>query len=313
MAYLLLLGGLLVLVASGEALVRGAVGLALRFKISTLVVGMTVVSFGTSAPELLVSLQAALDGHADIALGNVVGSNITNLGLVLGLTAIIFPLAVARNTIRIDWPVMMLATVAFYIVIFDKTIGRIEGVLFVTALAVFSYLLIRNSRKEQKMMQQGGKEFTEEEEQTPVRKSILLVFIGCIGLAFGADWFVDGGVQIASNYGVSERVIGITLIAFGTSAPELVTSCMAAFRKEINISVGNLIGSNLFNILGVLGVTSIVKAIPVNNNILMTDIYWVLGITLLLFPLMFFDKTISRWDGLLLLGVYFGYMLFLFW
>jgi cation:H+ antiporter len=308
MEYVLLIGGLIVLIIAGELLVRGAVGVALKFNIPTLVIGMTIVSFGTSAPELLVSLKAALNNHPELAIGNVLGSNIANIALVLGITTMILPITVKRSTARIDWPIMMAATILFYIFILDAKIQWYEGLIFVIGIIVFNIYMFWNVKRQNK-----------KEECDPdvegVKKSNLilnlsLIIGGSIGLAFGANWLLDGAVQIASNFGVSEHIIGVTIVAFGTSVPELITSVMAAFKKHTDISVGNLIGSNVFNILGVLGITSLIKEIPVSAQVITNDIYWVMAISFLVFPLMIIGYKINRIRGFLLFASYCVYIYF---
>jgi cation:H+ antiporter len=308
MEYLCLIFGLIVLVIGGEILVRGAVAIAYRYKLSPLVVGMTIVSFGTSAPELLVSVQAALVGSPDIAIANIIGSNISNLALVLGITTIIFPMPVKANTIKIDWPMMMGATILFYLAIaFDSKFSWYEGLSFVVILIAFLVWLIRKSRKDS--MQE---EIVDKKESSEgVLKSVLLVVGGCVGLALGAKWLLDGAVTIAGSYGVSEHIIGVTIVAFGTSIPELTTSCIAAFRKQTDISLGNLIGSNLFNILAVLGITGIIKEIPISAGVLSYDMFWLLGISFIIFPVVVFNRKISRFGGFFLFCTYATYVYFL--
>ncbi len=309
MEYLLLVGGLVTLIVAGELLVRGAVGIALKFDISTLVIGMTVVAFGTSAPELLVSIKAALEEHPEIAVGNVLGSNIANIALVLGLTTIVLPINVRKSTIRIDWPVMMLSTLVFFLFILDGEMQWWEGTLYVIALVVYNVMMIKNSKIS---VDEDAEEILDKEADKPVNfvKSIVFAIVGIMGLAFGANWLLDGAIHIATNFGVSEYVIGATIVAFGTSIPELVTSIVAAFKKETDISVGNLIGSNIFNLLAVLGITSIVKEIPISIQVQNEDIYWVLGVSFLIFPLMFFGKRISRLKGVILAMSYLAYIYF---
>lgn len=275
MDYIKLIGGLFLLVISGDYLVRGGVAIATRLKVSALVIGMTVVAFGTSAPEFLVSLQAAIKGNPEIAIGNVVGSNIANIALILGLTAIIYPLIVARNTIRIDWPVMMIATIAFYWAASNGSISRIEGIIGFIGLVLFTTWQIYQSRKQH---------VPEETDEKPASLPLALVYIvgSAVGLAYGADLLIDGASNIAKSFGVSERVIGVTIVAFGTSLPELAASMSAAFKKETDIAIGNIIGSNLFNILCVVGLTSIIKPIPVTWGTFQYDFNWMLLFSFLL-------------------------------
>lgn len=308
MDYLLLIAGLAVLVLSGEILVKGAVAVALRLHISTLVVGMTVVSFGTSAPELLVSLQASLGGNPAIAIGNVVGSNIANLALVLGLTAIVLPLPVERDSLRIDWPAMMVATLLFLVFILDGTIFQWEGAILLLLVFGFTFWLIWRSRKQHRSEDAAEESDVQPSPKWHLWRDIGFIVGGCVGLVFGADWLLEGAVNIADSYGVSKHVIAVTIVAFGTSVPELVTSLVAAFRKQSDISIGNLIGSNLFNILAILGTTSLVKDIPVMDIVIQRDIWWVIGVSLLLFPLMVFGRKVGRWNGALLLSIYLGYL-----
>ena len=308
MDYFWLILGLITLVVGGEFLVKGAVSIALKFNISTLVVGMTIVSFGTSAPELIVSLKAALKGHPDLAIGNIMGSNIANISLVLGITALIFPIAVNRNSLRIDWPMMMIASTLFTVFIWDLKIKMWEGAILFSILIGFGFWLIQKSRKEGMKTAAESDEFLEEKSESNILLNLLFIAMGCAGLAYGADWLVTGAVGIAETFGVSERIIGLTVVAFGTSVPELVTSSVAAFRKETDISIGNLIGSNIFNIYGILGITAMVTEIPINPDILSSDLLWMLGISLLVFPIMLIKHKVMRTEGFLLFAFYVIYI-----
>jgi len=304
--FLLLILGLTILVAGGEFLVKGAVGIARNFEISPLVIGMTVVSFGTSAPELLVSLQAAAEGSPEIAIGNVIGSNIANLALVLGVTVLIFPIIVERQTKLIDWPVMMLATIFFYIFLFDGLIELWEGLVLFSSLAIFVAWRIRKSRKESKL------KIDEHVVNESVFITVGYLILGLTGLYFGSEWFVDGAVGIADYLDVSKGVVGVTVVAFGTSAPELVVSCVAAYRKQSDISIGTLIGSNIFNIMAVIGLTSIVTPIDLSgagvSQFLHFDMYWVVGIAIALLPMLYFGAKFGRLKGALLLVSYLVYI-----
>ena len=310
LSYVFLIVGFLLLIFSGDFLVKGAVSIALKLRLSTLVIGMTIVSFGTSAPELLVSIKAALGGHPDISIGSVVGSNISNIALILGITALVFPITVSKATLRIDWPMMMLSTLLFVVVVMDGELSALEGILFIVFLISFIVWLIRNSRKGS-AVPAAVDEVNEEEKNLPLWKGIGLVGLGAVGLVLGADLMLKGAVEIARYYDVSERIIGLTIVAFGTSLPELITSCVAAFRKEADISIGNLIGSNIFNILAILGITSIIHPISVSSSIINSDNYILLGITFLVFPLMYFGKKLTRAKGLLLFFVYAAYLIYL--
>ncbi len=307
--WFILIIGLAVLVAGGELLVRGAVGIAKKAQISSLVIGMTVISFGTSAPELFVSVGSALDGNPEIAIGNVVGSNIANIALVLGLTVLIFPIVVDRNSKIVDWPVMMGASVLFYLFAWDNVIALWEGLVLFGVLCIFTFLLIRNSRRKSKKEQA---EFADLDEIKEVKDktwvSALLVLGGIVALYFGSEWLIEGAKGIAEGFGMEKRVIAITVVAFGTSVPELVTSVVAAFKKETDISVGNLVGSNIFNIMAVIGITAMVKPIAVEQTVIDYDLIWMLAIALLLLPLMLIGKKIGRLKGVVLFGSYVVYI-----
>ncbi len=312
MEYVFLVSGLVLLLLSGHFLVKGGVSLARHFKISTLVVGVTVVSFGTSAPELFVSLQSALGGNPNIALGNVIGSNISNVALVLALAAVILPLAVNKNSLLIDWPVMMGVSLLLFLFLYlNRDINRFEGIVFVVLLVAYNYFSIWNSRRQ---MKKSHEEIPEPEYHLAI--SLLIVMGACIGLVIGSIFLVDkGAVVIAEKAGISERVIAISMIAVGTSLPEMATSIVAAIKKQMDISVGNIIGSNIFNILAVFGITSVVK--PIENadpNILSFDLYWMIGISLILFLLCLPLKKarLNRIWGVFFLLVYAAYILLLF-
>lgn len=306
MDYIFLFLGFVLLMLGGDFLVRGSVSLAGHFKVSKLVIGLVVVSFGTSAPELVVSLDAAIMGHPDIAIGNVIGSNIANIALVLGLTAIILPIKVTKKSIRFDWSVMMLISFLFFIFcITNSKLEFYEGIIFIIILIAFLFRSIHKSRKE--------KLKTLEESILPKYSlfvSIILVIAAVIGLIYGAKFLVRGASNIAKEMGVDDRIISVSVIALGTSLPELATSIAAAMRKELDIFIGNIIGSNIFNILAILGITSVVKSIDVNPMVLKFDIFWMLGISLLLFlfllPLR--KAMINRWKGLVFVAIYIAYI-----
>lgn len=311
MDFLFLLLGLGVLVGGGEFLVKGAVGISNKLKISPLVIGMTVVAFGTSAPELIVSMESALDGNSGIALGNVMGSNIANLALVLGITVLIFPIIADKQSKKIDFPMMMLATLMFYFFAFDGVISMPEGFILFVVLIVFLTYLITNSRKKSKK-----KYHSQDDEiskiKMPYWKSVSFLGIGLTGLFLGAGWFVQGAVGIADYFleGNPDRdvIIGVTVVAFGTSAPELVASCVAAYRKQTDISIGNLIGSNIFNIFAVIGLTSIVKPIEVSEMALNFDMLWMIAITVLMMFVLLIGKKIGRLKGAILVLSYSAYV-----
>lgn len=301
--------GLLLLVIGGEFLVKSSIGLSFKLNISKMVIGMTVVSFATSAPELLVSLQAALNGSPAIAINNVIGSNIANIGLVLGITAIIGPIAVSKDFYKLNWPVMMLfSIVLYYFLKNDTVLTQIEGFILLVGLAVFLFVLLRNARKEKISSEEIEDSFAE----IRYYKLVIWLITGGIALYFGAEFLVDGAKDIANNLGVSEGVISITMIAIGTSVPELAASIIAIIKGEKAISLGNLIGSNIFNIASVLGFTALIKEIPVTESqILSRDIFWMLGFATILIPLVFIPKqfVLSKFKGVFL---FLGYGFFLY-
>ena len=313
MDYIFIILGLIALVGGGEILVRGATSIALKFKITPFVVGMTVVAFGTSAPELLVSLSAALDGSPDISIGNVVGSNIANIALVLGATALVYPIRVSKTSLSVDWTMLMLASLLFYFFILNLKLEWYEGIIFVSILATFTIWMIRKSRKAglKKADELSNDLDKEAMKEMNIWMSFLLIAGGCLALVIGADWLVDGAKNIARSYDVSESVISLSMIAIGTSLPELATSIVAAFKKQTDIAIGNILGSNLFNILSILGITAIVKEINVNELILQSDIFWMLGLSAILLPMMLLRRDIDRVEGSLLLIAYAAYMYFL--
>ena len=312
MEFLLIVAGLVILVFGGDYLVRGATGLALRLNVPPMLVGMTVVALGTSSPELVVTVQAALAGKPDIAIGNVIGSNISNIALILGITVIIFPIAIKKDSLRYDWVVMMAASIAFYLFALDGDISRLDGFLFLLSLALFiwySFYRVRKKRLKKEAMDESlDVEIPKEGIKKNLGLYILYVVLGIVGLIFGARWFLEGAETVARNFGVSDRVIAISLVAFGTSVPELAASVIAAFKKEQDISLGNIIGSNLFNILAILGITSLVHPIQVAEEIMKSDIYWMLVISFIILPLGIIKYKLGRWQGLVLLAFYFTFM-----
>lgn len=310
MEYVKFVSGLIILIFSGKYLVQGGVSIAKYFKISPLVIGVTVVAFGTSAPELIVSMNAAVSGNPEIAFGNVVGSNISNIALVLAITALLVPIPVHKNSLRIDWPMMMLMSILLYFFIIDDQLAYYEGIILVVALLAYLYYMIRKSRKEHIPTEEVS-----DLKQLSLGVSILIIIVSSFGLAFGADFLVEGASDMALSWGVSKRVISITIVAFGTSVPELTASIIAATKKQTDISIGNIIGSNIFNITVVLGVTSMVKDIPVDHLAFSFDIIWMLFMAILLFLFIFPFKTVflNRVEGALLIlayGIYMSLVLF---
>ena len=307
--YVQILAGFILLVLAAEILVRGAVSLADRYGVSPLVIGMTVVAFGTSAPELVVSLSAILEGSSGLAIGNLVGSNIANVLLILGATCLLKPVIQNPGSNPMDGYVLLGGTILFVGLCLNGDIGLWAGILLL--LAFFGFLVgsyWRDSNDPETI-----KEITQEVgsfkgEKKPLYVLFFMVFFGLIGLGYGADLLVEGGVQIARIYGVSEEVIGLTLFALGTSLPELVTSIVAAFRGHAAVAIGNVIGSNLFNILGVGGIIGVITNIPVPEQLISFDLWVMLGATVVLFPVLVLNWRIPRSTGLLLLMFYIGYI-----
>lgn len=311
-ATLLILGTAL-LVAGAECLVRGASKLAASLGISPLVVGLTVVAFGTSSPELAVSAHAASTGEADIAVGNVVGSNIFNILFILGLSAMVAPLAVARQLIRLDMPAMIAASLLLLILGADGNISRPDGLLLFSLLVAYTIFLIQRSRQESRAVQA---EYEREyavgpEETTPRAWKIDLAYVagGTVMLVLGSRWLVGGAVRVAVDLGVSELVIGLTVIAVGTSLPEVATSVVASLRGERDIAVGNVVGSNIFNILAVVGLSGLVApgGIPISPEALRFDIPVMIMVALASAPALLTGLTIQRWEGLIFLAYYLAY------
>ena len=302
MNILLIIGGLIFLIIGGNWLLKSAVALSLKLSIPKIVIGMTVVSFATSAPELIVSLNAALNGSPDLALGNVIGSNIANLGLVLGITLLLGEIKVQKSFYNTNWPFMIMASLLLYLFLgFDNIIVRYEGIILFTLLILFLFYLLRFKKSNE------IEELTDEKDSLSVFKIVLFLIIGGFSLWVGSELLVFGATSLAQEFGVSERVIAVTIVSFGTSIPELATSIIAALNKEKAISLGNLLGSNIFNILAVLGITSIITPVELfDQGLLTNDIFWMLGISFLLLPLVMLSKRnqLSRRDGVILLIIY---------
>lgn len=299
--YLYIFGGLIGLFFGGEALVRGSVSIARRMLISPLIIGLTVVGFGTSTPELLVSVQAALRGVPDIALGNIIGSSIANILLIVGLTALVWPIRIAAAAIRRDI-IFMIASVLLLVPLFAMgELGRISGLLLVAGLSVYLVLTFLSSREDTT------------EDENPAAQSSLIVSVswmtfGFVALLFGAQFLVDGAVSVARGFGVSEAFIGLTIVAIGTSLPELATSLIAAFRHQSDIAIGNVIGSNIFNVLGVLGVTALIAPISVSGRFLSFDLPILIGVSCVLAGVLLTRPQIGRGIGVLMLLGYAAYL-----
>jgi cation:H+ antiporter len=304
-------------VAGAEAFVRGASRIAVLSGISPLVIGLTVVAFGTSAPEAAVSLRSGFAGQAGLALGNVIGSNIANVLFVLGLSALIAPLTVASQLLKLDVPLFITASVLVWLFGSNGIIGRLEGTFFVVAVVVYTVFLIVQSRRASTIVQET---YTQEALPTPTASStgqclvhIGAIIVGLVGLVVGADWLVGGAVAIARAWGMSELVVGLTVVAVGTSLPEVATSIVASIRGERDIAVGNIIGSCLFNILAVLGLTAMLVpgGVSVDSAALSFDIPVMIAVSLVCLPIFFTGHLIARWEGGLFFGYYVAYLIYL--
>jgi cation:H+ antiporter len=304
--YVALVAGIALLVYAGDWVVKSSVWVAEYFNVSKLIIGVTIVSMGTSLPELCVSLSAALDGSANISIGNVVGSNIANICLILGITAIIITLPISRAVIRRDLMILLAATLIFAFALIDSEINLLEGIFLLLIMILYMYLTFRSAKKELPSKEPDA----EPEKKHNIWLSFLIVIISCAGLIAGSELLVYGAENIARSIGVSDRVIAVTVVAIGTSLPELTTSIVAAIKKELDISVGNIIGSNIFNICMIIGLTSCVTPLEAEANILSFDVWFLLASLLLLgitvFPIK--GKTeIVRIEGIMLLLLYIGY------
>lgn len=311
--WLLVAVGLALLVGGGEALVRGASGIALLARVTPAVIGLTIVAAGTSMPELVVSTQAAIEGSPGLAVGNVVGSNIFNIGAILGLAALVRPLRIQGNTVRLEWPVMMLAAFQLHLLSRDGSVDRLEGGFLLGAMVAFTAYAVWVGRKATAPVEQA--EFAQVATASFGRlgRSALIFNLAAVGigvglLAGGSTALVRGAVGVASGFGVSDAVIGLTIVAAGTSTPELVTSLMAARRGQDDIAVGNVVGSNIFNALGILGTTALIQPLPVPTEIIARDNWWMIGASLLLFPLMKSGMRINRLEAGLLFAGFCTYM-----
>jgi cation:H+ antiporter len=304
-----LVGGLIMLFIGAEGLVRGSSNLAIKIGIAPLVVGLTVVSFGTSAPELVVSLKAALSGNGSISLGNVIGSNIANIALILGLAALIRPLSVHANVIMREIPIMIAISLLLLVLLIDGEVGFIDGIILSGGLIIYLVVSVIMARKENNA--EVDAEFEEGlKSKFGIPLSIVFIIVGLGLLLFGANMFVQSAVAIAKIFNVSDAIIGLTIVAIGTSLPELITSIVAAYKKEADIAIGNVVGSNIFNILGILGITALI--IPISSlGISYVDSGVMLFTAIILFPLSRTGFSISRFEGALLLAGYAGYIYYL--
>jgi len=309
--YLLFLAGFYFLIKGADWLVDGASSIAKKFNVSNLAIGLTIVAFGTSAPELIVNIFSALRGSSDLAISNVVGSNISNILLILGIAAAIFPLSVKSSTVFKEIPLNMLAVILLWFLVNDRLVDhgatsaltRIDGVVLIAFFIIFLYYTFGLAKLDGK---------SEDIKEYKTWMSLLMIIGGIIGLALGGKWIVDGAVTIAQRFGLSEYLIGLTIVSVGTSLPELATSAVAAFRHRADIAIGNIIGSNIFNIFFVLGVTSLIKPLYF-SEVLNADIYIMAVITSILFMFMFLGQknVLQRWQGISMVGIYAIYIVYL--
>ena len=298
--------GLLLLWISGKYLIDGGVSLGKNLRLSSLVVGITVISMGTSAPELFVSIKAAIVNHPDIAVGNVVGSNIANIGLVLGVTSLLIPLVVRKETLRVDGVVLIVVTLAFILLACtDRTLSWHEAIIMLASILVYLIWVVYKSRRQKNIVPDIDKK-----GMSLWWVALIVIVLASYGLVLGADYVVRGASGLAKGLGVNERVISLSMVAFGTSLPELTASITAAIKKEPDMSMGNIIGSNIFNLFGILGITALIHPVPINSKILNFDIIYMLIITILLLLLgsRMFGRRLSRWDGLVLIFFYVFYI-----
>ncbi|MBA2328373.1 MAG: calcium/sodium antiporter [Flavisolibacter sp.] len=310
--YILFVLGFIVLIKGADLLVDGASSIAKKLDVSDLIIGLTVVAFGTSAPELFVNLLASIDGNTDLAIGNILGSNIANILLILGVASIIYPITVQKSTIWKEIPFSLLAALAMGVLANDRLIdgksfselSRSDGLILFGFFSIFLYYIVEVGRKTVSTKD-------DEVKQLSTLKSIVFILIGLIGLVLGGKWIVDGAIAMTSDFGVSQSFVGLTVVAIGTSLPELATSAVAAYKKNTDIAIGNVVGSNIFNILWILGLSSVIKPLPFSpaNN---TDILMTIVASVLLFFFIGRNHSLQRWQGIMFLLIYILYTIYLF-
>lgn len=305
--------GIALLMIGGESLLRGAVGLATLWRLTPAVIGLTVVAAGTSVPELAVSGVAAYQGQTEIAVANVIGSNIFNIGVILGLCAVIRPFPITGNTIRLEYPVLALVTLLCVVVFQDGQISRIDAALFVLVYIAFTAYLVRLVRYQVTASENQGlkvevKELVPSENRPRILPSLALLSLGIALLGMGAQATVGGASQLARLLGWSERIIGLTIVSCGTGLPEVVASLVSSIRGRSDVAIGNVIGSNLFNILMILGLSGLFAPLPVSPDLLRWDCWWMLGVTVVLLPMLLNGRRVNRWEGGVLLAVYVAYL-----
>ena len=314
--YIFFILGFFILIKGADILINGSVSVAKKFKISSIVIGLTIVAFGTSMPELIVNIFASAQGNTEIVIGNILGSNIVNILFILGISAVIYPITANKNTVLKEIPFSLLAIVVLGIMANDiiidgqifSSITRIDGLILISFLIIFLYYIFGITKSVEDIV---GKD---ESKVFSYSKAVFYIILGIVGLIVGGKWIVDGAVEIAKFFNISESLIGLTIIAIGTSLPELATSAVAAYKKQSDIAIGNIVGSNIFNIFFVLGVSAIIRPLPFNDN-LNKDIAMTIFASVILLLMMFIGKKriIKRWQGIFMIIVYIGYIVFLVW
>lgn len=304
---ILLVLGFVMLIKGADWFVEGASGIADRFGIPQLVIGLTIVAFGTSAPEAAVSISAAMKGNADITIGNVVGSNILNILIILGLTAVICPIAVQKSTFKYEIPYVILVSVAMFgLGYFDQTVSRVDGIILWVMMIVYMIYLLNMAKKGE-----ANAEAAVKEEKKPIWKLLILVAVGLVLIVWGSDVTVNAATNIALAFNVSERIIGLTIVALGTSLPELMTSVTAARKGKADIAIGNVVGSNIFNILFVVATTAVITPVVYAESFLVDSVMMIESAVLLWLCLLGKEKKLKRWAGAIMLGLYAGYLIYM--
>ncbi len=314
--YIFFILGFFILIKGADILINGSVSVAKKFKISSIVIGLTIVAFGTSMPELIVNIFASAQGKTEIAIGNILGSNIINILFILGISAVIYPITANKNTVLKEIPFSLLAIVVLGIMANDiiidgqifSSITRIDGLILISFLIIFLYYIFGITKSVEDIV------VKDEIKVFSYSKGVFYIILGIVGLIVGGKWIVDGAVEIAKFFNISESLIGLTIVAIGTSLPELATSAVAAYKKQSDIAIGNIVGSNIFNIFFVLGVSAIIRPLPFNDN-LNKDIAMTIFASVILLLMMFIGKKriIKRWQGIFMIIVYIGYIVFLVW
>ncbi|MDP4698472.1 MAG: calcium/sodium antiporter [Saprospiraceae bacterium] len=313
LTYILFVIGFVLLISGANILVEGSASIAKKLNISSIVIGLTIVAFGTSAPEFIVNIFASVQGNTDIAIGNIIGSNISNILLILGVSSIIYPLATQENTVWKEIPLSLLAAILLGVMVNDTLIDggtfsgltRIDGIVFLSFFIIFLYYTFGISKV-------SGEDTDLEIKEMSYLKSSFYVAGGLLGLVFGGKWIVDGAIKIAEGFNVSQSLIGLTVVAIGTSLPELATSAVAAYKKQSDIAIGNVVGSNIFNIFWILGFSSVINPLPFSKDSVI-DIIMTIVASLILFLIMFIGKkhTVERWQGVIMILIYIGYVAYL--